>query len=64
MANSERQAAVSSAVGDSESAKDDRFIVWFDIDNTLYSASTNIAQAMGQRIHGIVIAPLIKLECR
>ncbi|KAF4602061.1 hypothetical protein EYR40_005263 [Pleurotus pulmonarius] len=31
--------------------KDDRPIVWFDIDNTLYSASTKISQAMGQRIH-------------
>ncbi|KAF9495396.1 pyrimidine 5-nucleotidase [Pleurotus eryngii] len=30
---------------------DDRPIVWFDIDNTLYSASTKISQAMGQRIH-------------
>jgi hypothetical protein len=32
--------------------KDPRSIVWFDIDNTLYSASTKISQAMGQRIHG------------
>ena len=31
---------------------DDRAIVWFDIDNTLYSASTRISQAMGERIHG------------
>ena len=31
---------------------DNRDIVWFDIDNTLYSASTRIADAMGQRIHG------------
>lgn len=32
--------------------KDPRSIVWFDIDNTLYSASTKISQVMGQRIHG------------
>lgn len=31
---------------------DDRDIVFFDIDNTLYSASTKVSQAMGQRIHG------------
>ncbi|PAV20862.1 pyrimidine 5-nucleotidase [Pyrrhoderma noxium] len=31
--------------------QDDRVIVWFDIDNTLYSASSKIADAMGQRIH-------------
>ena len=31
---------------------DDRAIVWFDIDNTLYSASTRISHAMGERIHG------------
>lgn len=31
---------------------DDRIIVWFDIDNTLYSASSKISQAMGERIHG------------
>lgn len=33
---------------------DERVIIWFDIDNTLYSASTKIAQAMGERIHGKV----------
>ena len=32
--------------------QDDRVIVWFDIDNTLYSASTKISHAMGERIHG------------
>ena len=32
---------------------DDRAVVWFDIDNTLYSASTRIADAMGKRIHGV-----------
>lgn len=26
--------------------------MWFDIDNTLYSASTRISHAMGERIHG------------
>lgn len=33
-------------------SEDDRLIVWFDIDNTLYSASSNISHAMGTRIHG------------
>jgi len=32
--------------------QDDRVMVWFDIDNTLYSASTKISHAMGERIHG------------
>ena len=31
---------------------DDRVVVWFDIDNTLYSASAKISQAMGTLIHG------------
>ena len=31
---------------------DDRLIVFFDIDNTLYSASSKISEAMGTRIHG------------
>lgn len=31
--------------------EDPRAIVWFDIDNTLYSASSRIADAMGTRIH-------------
>jgi hypothetical protein len=35
------------------SVPDDRYVVWFDIDNTLYSASTRIAHAMGKRIHGL-----------
>ncbi|KAH8113236.1 pyrimidine 5-nucleotidase [Phellopilus nigrolimitatus] len=35
---------------------DDRAIVWFDIDNTLYSASSNIADAMGQRIHAYFVS--------
>ncbi|EAU84862.2 SSM1 [Coprinopsis cinerea okayama7 len=30
---------------------DERPVVWFDIDNTLYSASAKISQAMGVRIH-------------
>jgi len=30
---------------------DERPIVWFDIDNTLYSASARISQEMGKRIH-------------
>jgi hypothetical protein len=38
--------------------KDPRSIVWFDIDNTLYSASTKISQAMGQRIHGSLVFEL------
>lgn len=32
---------------------DDRLIVWFDIDNTLYSATTKIAEAMGKLIQGL-----------
>lgn len=35
--------------------EDHRSIVWFDIDNTLYSASTKISQAMGQRIHAYFV---------
>ncbi|CAO1623991.1 unnamed protein product [Sympodiomycopsis kandeliae] len=31
--------------------KDNRGIVWFDIDNTLYHKSTRIADLMGKRIH-------------
>ena len=30
---------------------DNRVVVWFDIDNTLYSASSKISHAMGERIH-------------
>jgi pyrimidine and pyridine-specific 5'-nucleotidase len=37
---------------DHTKSDDDRVIVWFDIDNTLYSASTKISHAMGERIHG------------
>ncbi|KDQ64572.1 hypothetical protein JAAARDRAFT_201897 [Jaapia argillacea MUCL 33604] len=32
--------------------QDERLVVWFDIDNTLYSASSKISQAMGKRILG------------
>lgn len=35
--------------------EDPRSIVWFDIDNTLYSASTKISQVMGQRIHAYFV---------
>ena len=33
--------------------EDPRLVIWFDIDNTLYSASTKISHAMGERIHGL-----------
>ena len=33
-------------------ADDDRYMIWLDIDNTLYSASAGISHAMGIRIHG------------
>ncbi|KAG1755599.1 pyrimidine 5-nucleotidase [Suillus lakei] len=36
--------------------EDTRPVIWFDIDNTLYSASTKIAQVMGQRIHAYFVA--------
>jgi hypothetical protein len=32
---------------------DNRYIVWFDIDNTLYSANCKIAEAMTERIQGM-----------
>ncbi|RDB22848.1 Uncharacterized protein C24B11.05 [Hypsizygus marmoreus] len=38
-----------------ESVEDDRLIVWFDIDNTLYSASSRISHAMGRRIHAYFV---------
>ncbi|KAF5390693.1 hypothetical protein D9757_002709 [Collybiopsis confluens] len=34
------------------SAKDERPVIWFDIDNTLYSTSARISQVMGVKIHG------------
>ncbi|KJA30190.1 hypothetical protein HYPSUDRAFT_32294 [Hypholoma sublateritium FD-334 SS-4] len=36
--------------------EDDRPIVWFDIDNTLYSASSKISQAMGTLIHAYFVS--------
>lgn len=36
-----------------KSLKDPRMVIWFDIDNTLYSASTKISHTMGERIHGM-----------
>ncbi|KAF8812527.1 pyrimidine 5-nucleotidase [Phlegmacium glaucopus] len=41
---------------------DGRVIVWFDIDNTLYSASTRISQAMGTRIHDYFVGLGISQE--
>lgn len=38
-----------------EAATDDRIVIFLDIDNTLYSASSKISQAMGERIHGNII---------
>ena len=32
--------------------QDERYIIWFDIDNTLYSSSAEISRAMEERIHG------------
>ncbi|KAF8165262.1 Haloacid dehalogenase-like hydrolase-domain-containing protein [Crassisporium funariophilum] len=43
------------SVTNSTTAADERPIVWFDIDNTLYSASTKISQAMGTRIHAYFV---------
>ncbi|KAF8845849.1 pyrimidine 5-nucleotidase [Paxillus ammoniavirescens] len=37
-------------------SEDPRMVVWFDIDNTLYSASTKISLAMGQRIHAYFVS--------
>lgn len=34
---------------------DDRYLVFFDIDNTLYSASSQISKAMGERIHAYFV---------
>lgn len=42
-------------MADQNSQTDDRVIVWFDIDNTLYSASSKISQAMGERIHNYFV---------
>ncbi|TCD68201.1 hypothetical protein EIP91_011373 [Steccherinum ochraceum] len=35
---------------------DNRYVIWLDIDNTLYSASSKISQAMGQRIHAYFVS--------
>ncbi|XP_006460266.1 hypothetical protein AGABI2DRAFT_192019 [Agaricus bisporus var. bisporus H97] len=43
-------------MADDASNADDRVIVWFDIDNTLYSASSKISQAMGERIHNYFVS--------
>ncbi|KAJ2936703.1 hypothetical protein H1R20_g390, partial [Candolleomyces eurysporus] len=37
-------------------SNDDRPIVWFDIDNTLYSTSAKISHAMGERIHAYFVS--------
>ncbi|KAG7096849.1 hypothetical protein E1B28_004257 [Marasmius oreades] len=37
---------------------DNRAIVWFDIDNTLYSASSQISHAMGVKIHDYFVNEL------
>ncbi|GBE79686.1 pyrimidine 5-nucleotidase [Sparassis latifolia] len=42
-------------VRSTESQNDDRYVVWLDIDNTLYSASAKISQAMGERIHAYFV---------
>lgn len=41
---------------------DERIVVWFDIDNTLYSASSMISQAMGNRIHSELLEPSTELS--
>ncbi|EKM59208.1 uncharacterized protein PHACADRAFT_191528 [Phanerochaete carnosa HHB-10118-sp] len=39
-----------------ESVTDDRNVIFLDIDNTLYSASSKISQAMGERIHAYFLS--------
>lgn len=39
-----------------QSLQDDRAIVWLDIDNTLYSTSSKISDAMGERIHAYFLS--------
>jgi len=39
-----------------EHTHDDHLVVFFDIDNTLYSSSSQIAQAMGVRIHAYFVS--------
>jgi hypothetical protein len=41
---------------------DDRLIVWFDIDNTLYPASVKMAEKMGEKIHGMQLFSNSRLE--
>jgi hypothetical protein len=36
-----------------ESPPDDRCIVWFDIDNTIYPSNSGVAEAMIERIQGM-----------
>ncbi|EJD48626.1 pyrimidine 5-nucleotidase [Auricularia subglabra TFB-10046 SS5] len=36
--------------------QDNKWMVWLDIDNTLYPASTRIAEAMTQRIHAFFVS--------
>ncbi|GJE84191.1 pyrimidine 5-nucleotidase [Phanerochaete sordida] len=40
----------------SQTSVDDRYVIFFDIDNTLYSASSKISQAMGERIHAYFLS--------
>jgi hypothetical protein len=37
---------------------DDRYVIWFDIDNTLYSKSSNVHKAMLRNIHGLLFSHL------
>ncbi|KZT12504.1 pyrimidine 5-nucleotidase [Laetiporus sulphureus 93-53] len=39
-----------------DNSNDDRYIIWLDIDNTLYSASARISHAMGERIHAYFLS--------
>jgi len=39
-----------------EHTHDDRLVVFFDIDNTLYSPSTKIAEAMGVKIRAYIVS--------
>ncbi|KAF8639633.1 hypothetical protein AX17_000898 [Amanita inopinata Kibby_2008] len=43
-------------VPECDGSQNDRVIVWFDIDNTLYSASSRISQEMGERIHAYFVS--------
>ncbi|KAI0081720.1 pyrimidine 5-nucleotidase [Panus rudis PR-1116 ss-1] len=50
-----RRMATSTSQVDPSSPPDDRYIIWLDIDNTLYSASSKISQEMGKRIHAYFV---------